>query len=77
MRELVQSPPKKLIMIIDVYLLDLVDHSWTMALNFVDMVLSQFNLIKGLKKGHFHHDTHIKTFHHHTHVEFALGRWES
>jgi hypothetical protein len=28
------------------YLLDLVDHSWTMGLNFGDMVLSQPNLIR-------------------------------
>jgi hypothetical protein len=28
------------------YLLDLVDHSWTMDLNFGGMVLSQFNLIR-------------------------------
>ncbi len=28
------------------YLLDLVDHSWTMGLNFVGIVLSQPNLIR-------------------------------
>jgi len=36
------------------YLLDLVDHSWTMGLNFGGVVLSQPNLIR-VKKGHFHH----------------------
>jgi hypothetical protein len=29
------------------YLLDLVDHSWTMGLNFGDIVLNQSNLIRG------------------------------
>ncbi len=28
------------------YLLDLVDHSWTMGLNFGNKMLSQLNLIK-------------------------------
>jgi len=28
------------------YLLDLVDHSWTMGLNFGGIMLSQFNLIR-------------------------------
>jgi len=32
------------------YLLDLVDHSWTMGLNFGSMMLSQPNLIKVKKK---------------------------
>ncbi len=31
------------------YLLDLVDHSWTMGLNFEGMVLSQPNLIRAKK----------------------------
>jgi len=32
------------------YFLDLVDHSWTMGLNFGGMVLSRFNLIKAKEK---------------------------
>jgi hypothetical protein len=32
------------------YFLDLVDHSWTMGLNFGGMVLSQLNLIKAKEK---------------------------
>jgi hypothetical protein len=32
------------------YLLDLVDNSWTMGLNFADMVLNQPNLIRAKKR---------------------------
>jgi hypothetical protein len=32
------------------YLLDFVDHSWTMGLNFGSMMLSQLNLIKAKKR---------------------------
>jgi len=35
-----------------IYLLYLIDHSWTMGLNFGDMVLNQLNLIK-VKKNTF------------------------
>ncbi len=35
------------------YLLELVDHSWTMGLNFADMVLNQPNLIRAKKKDTF------------------------
>jgi hypothetical protein len=55
-----------------IYLLYLIDHSWTMGLNFGDMVLNQLNLIK-VKKKHFHHHTLIK-------ICFSslicFGRWE-
>jgi hypothetical protein len=55
-----------------IYLLDLVDHSWTMGLNFGCMVLNQLNLIRVNKK-HFHHHTLIK-------ICFSsllcFGRWE-
>jgi len=54
------------------YLLDLVDHSWTMGLNFGNRMLSQLNLIE-VKKGHFHHQTHIKIC---LLGLINLGKWE-
>ncbi len=41
------------------YLLNLVDHSWTMRLNFEDTMLSQPNLIR-TKERTLHHQTHMK-----------------
>jgi hypothetical protein len=41
------------------YLLNLVDHSWTMRLNFEDTMFSQPNLIRA-KERTLHHQTHIK-----------------
>jgi hypothetical protein len=55
------------------YLLDLVDHSWTMGLNFGGMVINQPNLTRAKKKGHFHHQTCIKIC---MLGLICLGRWE-
>jgi len=55
----------------NVYLLDLVDHSWTMGLNFRSMELSQFNLIRVEERTLSSPNPHQYLF-----VKSNLGRWE-